>query len=66
MVDTRALKAAYIKKGLTQAEVAEAIGINPKTLSLKINNKAVFGTDEIEQLTKLLKIDDPMRIFFAC
>lgn len=65
MVDTKILKAAFVEKGLTQAEAAAAIGISSKTLSLKMNNKAIFGTDEIEALTKLLDIDDPMKIFFA-
>ena len=65
MVNTKILKATYVEKGLTQAEVAEAIGISSKTLSLKMNNKAIFGTDEIEALTKFLDIADPMKIFFA-
>lgn len=63
MVDTKILKAIYVEKGLTQSKVAAAIVISPKTLSLKMNNKAIFGTDESEVLTKLLDITDPMKIF---
>lgn len=64
MVNANELRAAWVRKGLTQKEVAEKLNIAPKTLSAKLH-KGVFGSDEIECLMHLLDIKDPMPIFFA-
>lgn len=42
--------------GLTQKDVATRIGIRPTTLSLKLNNKFHFTSDEIDAICKLLDI----------
>ena len=42
--------------GLTQKDVATHIGLRPTTLSLKLNNKAKFTSDEIDAICKLLDI----------
>lgn len=42
--------------GLTQKDVASRIGISYTTLSLKLNNKAVFHADEIDAICRLLDI----------
>lgn len=63
MIDTNALKAEWVKKGLRQQDVAKIIGIAPKTLSLKLK-RGVLGSDEIELLIAALDIDDPINIFF--
>ncbi len=63
MIDTNALKAEWVKKGLRQQDVARIIGISPKTLSLKLK-RGVLGSDEIELLIAALDIDDPINIFF--
>ena len=63
MVDKNALRAAWVKKGLTQTQVAQMIGISDKTLGRKLKN-GVFGSDEIERLIVKLDISDPMAIFF--
>lgn len=42
MVDTREIKAQIRRKGTTQEELAKMIGINPSTLSRKINNEKGF------------------------
>lgn len=35
------------EKGMTQADVAVAIGVNPATLNAKLNGKSSFTSDEI-------------------
>lgn len=64
MVNTNDLKAEFVRNGLTQKEVAEAIGMTPRTLSRKLEI-GIFGSDEIEKLIKLLNIKNPMEIFFG-
>ncbi|MFR2018883.1 MAG: DUF739 domain-containing protein [Eubacterium sp.] len=62
MLNTNELKAAMVRKGLTQKDVADSLNISAKTLSNRIS-RGVFGSDEIECLMKLLDITDPMPIF---
>ncbi len=64
MVDINSLKAAIVKKGLTQEKVAKMMNISPRTFSSRMT-KGVFGSDEIELLMNILDIDDPVSIFFA-
>ena len=64
MVDTNKLRGCIVANGMTQEEVAKSIGITPKTFCLRMKKK-VFGSDEIEKMIEILKIDDPMSIFFA-
>ncbi len=64
MLNTNELKAAMVRKGLTQKDVADSLNISAKTLSNRIS-RGVFGSDEIECLMKLLDITDHMPIFFA-
>jgi transcriptional regulator with XRE-family HTH domain len=47
--------------------LADMLGIDPSTLSRKINNKTEFTASEIDILCRLLKISakDRMAIFFA-
>ena len=69
MVNTNAIK-AYIKlKGITQAELANNVGMDPATLSRKLNNS--FGETltvyEAEKISDSLGIEREQRggIFFA-
>lgn len=64
MIDTNALRGRIAEKGYSQADVAKAIGITPKTFYTKMDKK-VFGSDEIDAMIDLLDIKDPARIFFA-
>lgn len=67
MTDTNRLKGAIAAAGLTQAAVAEKIGLSPTALNNKITNKSSFKADEIQKLTQLLKLtrEETDRIFFA-
>ena len=64
MIDTNALRGAIMAKGLTQQDVAVHLGITPKTFYSKMK-RGVFGTDEMEEMIKLLALKDPFSIFFA-
>lgn len=64
MVKTGKIKGLIIEKGLTQADVAKALGIAPNTFYQKMK-RGVFGSDEIETMIDLLNIEDPVSIFFA-
>ena len=58
-----ALKGKIVERGMTQQQLAKELGITPKTLYTKMK-KGVFGTDEVEKMIKILKIENPMEIFF--
>lgn len=64
MIDTNKLRGKIVEKGKTQADVANAIGVTPKTFSDKMK-KGVFLSNEIEEMINYLEIDDPMGVFFA-
>lgn len=64
MVDANALRGIIVSRGFSQQDVAEFLGINPKTFYRKMKT-GVFGSDEMEKMIDLLKIKDPARIFFA-
>ena len=64
MIDTNALRGKIAEKGLSQARMAEKLGITPKTFYEKMG-KGVFGSDEVEIMIDVLEIEDPVKIFFA-
>lgn len=64
MININALKSEIVKNGLTQEKLAKIIGITPKTFYRKMKI-GVFGSDEIEKMIDVLKIDNPVPIFFA-
>lgn len=63
-LNTNELKAAIVRKGYTQAEVAAKLGISPKTFWRKMK-LGTFGTDEAKVLIDELGITNPVAIFFA-
>ena len=64
MLDVRALKSEMVKNGYTQATLSEAIGMSPRTCSTRLKT-GDFGTKEIEEITSILKLQNPWQIFFA-
>lgn len=64
MIKTNELKGIIVKNGLSQSDVANRIGITPKTFYEKMKN-GVFGSDEIQIMIDELHIEDPESIFFA-
>ncbi len=69
MVDTREIKAQIRRKGTTQEELAKMIGINPSTLSRKINNEKgqQLTVKEATDMANALEIprEQLLTIFFA-
>lgn len=64
MIKVDKLRGLIAERGLSQADVAKTIGIAPKTFYEKMK-LGVFGSDEIETMIDLLRIEDPVSIFFA-
>lgn len=64
MILVNKLKGEIVSKGLTQGEVAQMLGMSPKTFSCKLK-RGILGSDEIERLMNILEIEDPRDIFFV-
>lgn len=56
------LRGIISERGMSQREVAKAIGISEKTFYTKMKN-GKFGTDEAEKMIVLLRIENPADIF---
>lgn len=56
------LRGIISERGMSQREVAKAIGISEKTFYTKMKN-GKFGTDEAEKMIDLLRIENPADIF---
>ena len=63
MLNVLEFKAAMVRKGYTQKELSNILGISEKTFGDRIKKKR-FGTQEIEKLIPILEINNPMQIFF--
>lgn len=64
MIKTDKLKGIIVESGYSQQDVANKIGIAPKTFYEKMK-RGVFGSDEMEIMIDMLNIEDPAAIFFA-
>lgn len=64
MIKVNELKGIITARGYSQKDVANKIGIAPKTFYEKMA-KGVFGSDEIELMINFLDIENPVDIFFA-
>lgn len=58
MVDKNRFRSRVVGAGMTQYELASLIGMCKNTLSSKINGKTPFNTDEIDEICRVLKIED--------
>jgi transcriptional regulator with XRE-family HTH domain len=65
--DYSKLRGRMAERGVTQAQLAEKIGINKATLSVKLNGRYGFVNDEIITICKELGIhtDEISRYFFC-
>jgi DNA-binding XRE family transcriptional regulator len=50
--------------GYTASKMAEQLGITLQTFSSKMR-RGIFNSDEMFKMVEILKIDDPVAIFFA-
>lgn len=64
MININKLLGIFAENRKTKKEVAEILGIAPKTLNDKLN-KGIFGSDEIQTMIDAFNIDDPMSVFFV-
>ena len=64
MVNTDKLRGIMAEKRVTGEQMAERIGITPKTFYGKMQT-GKFGLDEAEVMIDTLEIDNPIDIFFA-
>jgi len=64
MVAVNKLRGIIAERGMSQSQVAKKLGMAEKTFYNKMQ-KGIFGTDEVEQMISLLKIENPVEIFFA-
>ena len=58
LTNTNLLKAEYTAKGYTQRSFCKKIGMALNTFNLKLNNRAVFDTTEVERICEALEITD--------
>jgi transcriptional regulator with XRE-family HTH domain len=58
MVDTGRIKQRMAELGLTQADIAECLGIARPTANQKVNNVRKLEIDEAKKLSELLDIKD--------
>lgn len=64
MIDIPRLRGLIAERGLSQSDVAKALGITPATMCYKME-KGTFKCNEAEQIIHLLDIKDPVSIFFT-
>lgn len=64
MINTNELKGRIVSCGLHQKDVAKALGISDRMFRYRLN-KGVFNNNEIQIMINLLKISNPVAIFFA-
>jgi DNA-binding XRE family transcriptional regulator len=63
-VNTNKLKGRIVELGLNQKDIAASLGITVQAFNAKINKRAPINLDEAFALIKILKIENPMDIFF--
>ena len=59
MVNAVKVKARMLLLGLTQPDIAKALGIDVSTFSLKLNGTRRFYLDEYLKLCKILQLNTP-------
>lgn len=65
MTNTKEIRSLMAKRGLTQCDMAKALGMSYQSFSYKLNNKVEFKASEIEALCDVLAIRDKDFYFFC-
>lgn len=63
-MDTARLRGIIAEQGYSQRRVAKHLGISEKTFYSKMK-KGIFGTDEVQCMVSLLKIENPGDVFLS-
>ncbi len=58
------LRGKIAESGMTQSELAKAIGISENSLSRKMQGKRDFRLVEVVEICDVLNIENPKEIFF--
>lgn len=61
-MDPYKLRGIIAERGTSQRKVAQQLGMTEKTFYTKMK-KGVFGTDEVQKMIEILKIENPVDIF---
>lgn len=64
MVDVLLLKSEIVRAGKTQKQVYEEMGMTKRQWDSRIKSKK-FDSDEMYKIANILKLSNPMPIFFA-
>lgn len=59
------LKGKMREKKISQSEMARNLGITVQAFNGKINGKRQFTVEEAVGISKFLRLDDPVEIFFT-
>lgn len=67
MFDKRKFRAKIVENGMTLAELAKKLEMNPATLYRKMSGDSDFSRNEIQIIAKVLMLskDDVLAIFFC-
>ncbi len=66
MYDSRELKAARVRQGKTQVDIAKALGITEVAYNRKENGRSLFSLVDIQKLAEAINLEDSqiISIFF--
>ena len=64
MIRTDLLKGEIAKAGYSQSKLANELKMTPKTFYSKMK-KGIFNSNEIDAMINLLRIENPVQVFFA-
>lgn len=67
MCDVAKLKGKIVENGLSQIELAKAVGMDRSTLSRKMKNGEAFTIGEANRIVTILKLtrEEAIKIFFT-
>lgn len=58
------LKGKMTEARISQAKMAEYLGITPQSLNSKLNGRNSFTLEEVIKISEILHLKDPVDIFF--
>ena len=64
MVRTDLLKGEIARAGMSQSKLANMLGMSAKTFYSRMK-KGIFNSNEIDAMVDLLRIENPVQVFFA-
>lgn len=62
VINKKMLKAAMVMSGMTQGDLAKAMGMSTPSMNYRINGKREFSISEIQMLCELLELSDEQKL----